>query len=227
VVIGVPVVTHCNLSCRGCCHYAPVALELYLDKGALLNDLSCLEGVTKVRFLGGEPALHPDLEGLIAVAESRGLDFEIVTNGTVYNPAIERRLDKARISVYPGVSRVYPEPYRASVRVPLWRSHRLSLVPGDGEANWTACTLRQHTECLQLSNGKLYQCPVCAYSPFLVSYFNVKSGLALVPSDVFDLYSGNCLEEWLVAPKDFCKYCVENEVSTWLQKTPELADWIV
>jgi radical SAM protein with 4Fe4S-binding SPASM domain len=46
-------------------------------------------------FTGGEPLLHPDLEAMIRYARRRGLEVNLVTNGTLADPARARSLARA------------------------------------------------------------------------------------------------------------------------------------
>ncbi len=46
-------------------------------------------------FTGGEPLLHPDLEAMIRHARRRGLEVNLVTNGTLADPARARSLARA------------------------------------------------------------------------------------------------------------------------------------
>lgn len=66
--LDVHVVDHCNLRCRGCIHFAPLAERRFLDEGDYARDLAMLSGVAGIEgyfravvLMGGEPLLHPRL----------------------------------------------------------------------------------------------------------------------------------------------------------------------
>ena len=66
--LDVHVVDHCNLRCRGCIHFAPLAERRFLDEGDYARDLAMLSGVAGIEgylravvLMSGEPLLHPRL----------------------------------------------------------------------------------------------------------------------------------------------------------------------
>lgn len=66
--LDVHVVDHCNLRCRGCIHFAPLAERRFLDEGDYARDLAMLSGVAGIEgyfravvLMGGEQLLHPRL----------------------------------------------------------------------------------------------------------------------------------------------------------------------
>src|ERR1700741_2602832 len=82
-----PVMAHiipirrCNLACTYCNEYddfsKPVAFEIMTER---LDRLAGL-GTTIVTFSGGDPLLHPELDGLISHVRSRGMLAGMITNG--------------------------------------------------------------------------------------------------------------------------------------------------
>ncbi|MFD5188155.1 radical SAM protein [Streptomyces sp. NPDC058357] len=75
---------------------AEFALALAAVRGALPT--------TEVHFTGGEPTLHPDLPGLIAIARRLGLTVGLTSNGeagaTVLPAAAAAGLDRINLSVF-------------------------------------------------------------------------------------------------------------------------------
>jgi MoaA/NifB/PqqE/SkfB family radical SAM enzyme len=77
----------CNLACNHCYADSHPGRDLL---GAMSQEdwLSVLNGAADmgccyVQFIGGEPLLHPAVEALARRARDRGMDVEILTNGTV------------------------------------------------------------------------------------------------------------------------------------------------
>ena len=69
---GVDLVDHCNLGCKHCDHFSPIASEYFSDISVLEKDFQRLSELTngkigECKFLGGEPLLHPDIIGAITV----------------------------------------------------------------------------------------------------------------------------------------------------------------
>ena len=68
----VHITEHCNLNCKGCYHFSPLAKEEYLDINEFERDLRriyelCGDNVERITLLGGEPLLHPDINRFIEV----------------------------------------------------------------------------------------------------------------------------------------------------------------
>ena len=80
--VHVAITADCNQRCVGCRYGrdfmtgSRLALPVVRD---LLDDMREL-GIWRVRFYGGEPLLHPDLEQMVAHAVARGLDPYVTTN---------------------------------------------------------------------------------------------------------------------------------------------------
>ena len=73
--IDVQVADHCNLGCRGCLHFAPIAEPRFLDLDGFerdLNELARIPGLggylTGLALMGGEPLLHPRLPEIVRMA---------------------------------------------------------------------------------------------------------------------------------------------------------------
>ena len=64
---------HCNLNCKGCFHFCPIADEKYPSVQSLENDFKRIYELAngkigRIYLLGGEPLLHPELIKIINVA---------------------------------------------------------------------------------------------------------------------------------------------------------------
>jgi MoaA/NifB/PqqE/SkfB family radical SAM enzyme len=91
------VVDHCNLNCRGCCAFAPLAKEYFVPLLDLERDCAKLADLTEgqiegIGVFGGEPLLYPDLPELFVLLRRnfpQGAVF-ILTNGTLLAKQPER-----------------------------------------------------------------------------------------------------------------------------------------
>ena len=78
---------HCNLNCRGCSHYCPLAPRQYADLSRYQSDMhrirQLFRNIHTIRLMGGEPLLHPDPASFViatrAVFPQARIRF--VTNG--------------------------------------------------------------------------------------------------------------------------------------------------
>jgi MoaA/NifB/PqqE/SkfB family radical SAM enzyme len=88
-------IRRCNLSCTYCNEYDkasnPVATESMNRRIDRLAEL----GTGIITFSGGEPTLHPDLDGLIGRVRLRGSIATLITNGYLLTPERIRRLNDA------------------------------------------------------------------------------------------------------------------------------------
>lgn len=99
--ISLAITSQCNLKCLGCRYgrdFMPGArLDLTAVKG-LIDDAAAL-GIRWIRFYGGEPLVHADLNSMISHATSRGVRPWINTNGSLLNGSKFRDLYGAGLRV--------------------------------------------------------------------------------------------------------------------------------
>ena len=72
----VDIVDHCNLNCKGCGHFSPLASKSFLDLETFENDLRRLNELLNgeiycFELMGGEALLHPQLEKFIEIESDR------------------------------------------------------------------------------------------------------------------------------------------------------------
>ncbi len=85
----------CNLACTYCNEFdavsEPVPAAVMLER---VDRLAAL-GATIITISGGEPLLHPDLDGIIRRIRSRGAIATLITNGYLLTPERIHRLNRA------------------------------------------------------------------------------------------------------------------------------------
>lgn len=88
--IDIPVVEHCNLCCKGCTAFSPIAEEEYLDYEQYCKDMERLAELTdhnlsQITYTGGEPLLHPKFGEMLRFAYQLFPDAEMsfLTNGVL------------------------------------------------------------------------------------------------------------------------------------------------
>lgn len=86
--LEVHITEHCNLNCRMCSHFSPLAPETYLSLDEYTRDLTRLKELYQndlfhFRILGGEPLLHPQILQFLRAAREIFEDtrIELLTNG--------------------------------------------------------------------------------------------------------------------------------------------------
>lgn len=79
---------HCNLNCRGCDHFCPLAKPAYTDLNVFQRDFKRLSELFhmeagEIHLLGGEPLLNPQVEEFCKIARKNfpKATINIITNG--------------------------------------------------------------------------------------------------------------------------------------------------
>jgi molybdenum cofactor biosynthesis enzyme MoaA len=80
-------VDHCNLNCRRCSHFAPLAEPHFVAPDDFERDMRRLSALFRnirvIRLMGGEPLLHPEAERFLSIARTAFplARIHLVTNG--------------------------------------------------------------------------------------------------------------------------------------------------
>jgi sulfatase maturation enzyme AslB (radical SAM superfamily) len=125
----------CNLKCEYCCSGAPFrsgieSKETLLDSFEKWSHKLC---PTKIRLLGGEPLLHPDLAEIVSAAHrywSQSL-IEIVTNGFLLPRLSDEVLQvfgKSNVHVFIS-QHMDTEDYRNALNLSIERLDRFHIPP--------------------------------------------------------------------------------------------------
>jgi MoaA/NifB/PqqE/SkfB family radical SAM enzyme len=246
---------HCNLKCKSCLHFSPLAQEVFQDINILERDCKRLAELTggyvaDICVLGGEPLLHPNITKCLDIARKYfPLNrIYIVTNGLLlqkqtdefWENCVKNNID-IEVSLYPvhldlGEIRKTAEKHGVKLgmrRAPssqtrTWLRQTLDL---EGKQNpgrsYKLCELANF--CIQLVNGKLYQCETTAFVKYFNSYFN--KHLEINEQDYVDIYKVKNLDEileFLHKPTPFCKYCKTKDVDfvKWESSKKDLNEWV-
>lgn len=182
---------HCNLRCSNCNHASPYSRREFASAESFERDavlLSKFLHADRLRILGGEPLLHPDLLRFVAIARKTGLADRIgvVTNGVLLSRQSDEfwsELDFVDVAVYPetesriDVDSLQRKAARHATRIIFGMKDvfRISLLdypienrPGLLRDIFKSCFMANY--CPTLKGGYLYRCSV---SPFLDTYLRV------------------------------------------------------
>jgi molybdenum cofactor biosynthesis enzyme MoaA len=249
------ILDHCNLRCKGCDHFAPIAEERFVSLDNIRKDLAqistILSGeVKRIGVMGGEPLLHPQLKEILI---STRLYFpntliQLVTNGLlllgqdeefwlicrgnniiIVNTKYPINLDYEAIKKTAAAHGVVFEHYGYTGITKF--SHKITLdIEGiqDPEKSFAECFHANRFPLLM--DGKLYSCPIAPN----VRHFNNKFGthMELEDRDFLDIYrvkKASELLNFLSSPKPFCRYCnVANRLygHKWERSKREMDEWI-
>lgn len=170
IQLEINIVDHCNLSCKGCNHGSPITPVNYVSLESVKRDLDGIKPfirAQKIRLIGGEPTLHPQIDDLLQICKDAQIanSVEINTNGTKLDKMSERFwqiLDFAFISAYPGIEQNYPQQYKHKV---LANKSNYFKYPFSSNPNtdidlvnniWSQCQIRDYV--YGVIEGYLFRC---------------------------------------------------------------------
>ncbi|MDR2097439.1 MAG: radical SAM protein [Spirochaetaceae bacterium] len=218
---------HCNLNCKGCDNFSPIAPKCFLDKETFEKDcarLSELSGgkLEDICFLGGEPLLHPEITGIIKIARKYfpKTSISILTNGILLLKMNDEFWDccrgnniKITITKYPvkiDIAAIKEVSQKAEVTLSVLyedggRSFIYKPLNLSGKSNkkdsFTSCW--HANRCIHLSNSRL-SCTAVSYIEILnKAIIEVGGGgdknqeFEVSENDYIDIYKAKSIDEIL------------------------------
>lgn len=227
------IVDHCNLNCKCCNHFSPLASPCFLSLEEFEKDMKRIAELTngnvgRIWLIGGEPLLHPNLVQFLYSARKFFPNTHITlnTNGTlllkqssefwggVRENKIELTLTKYPISIdYKLIDKKMQlenvkYSYTLSSLV-LKTTYHLPLAENselDSCKNYMQCW--HANECITVRNGRVYTCPIAAHAHYFNEYFNKNLYVGDENSiGLYEIETEKELLEFLKKPIPFCKYC--------------------
>jgi len=245
--IDIPIADHCNLSCKYCCTFSPIAEKTFVDVQQLSLDLHNLSKLTNgqiedIALIGGEPLLHPKLIEIMDVARKYFASGEIafVTNGTLLKKqpdefwnACKRNRIGIKITHYP-----IKLDFESLKNKAEKEDVSLAYVGGSGDnappiknmwkrpfdLNGTQDLehswkyCNEANYCIRLKDGKIYPCGTVQSVIHFNKYFN--TNMVVSKDDVLELDKVSNLDElltFLSTPRQFCRYCKRKDITTGLK----------
>lgn len=188
--LEVVVADHCNITCRQCNHASPIMKKWNATVEETERTLGLLAEVyhcKKLRLLGGEPLLNPDIVDLIRIAKCSGIGdvVQLTTNGMLLDRLPDEGwtdLDEIEISLY-AISKVSDakidelrrkgERFGTKVNVSRYPNFRMTFSTQRAESTglvediWSACKMANVWGCHAVRCDRLYRCPQSIYVPGL------------------------------------------------------------
>lgn len=247
--VEIHLVDYCNLNCRGCSHFSPVAKKWAADVNQYEKDMRRLTelfgNIKRIRLMGGEPLLHPQIESFVTLTRRYfpKSDIRVVTNGILL-PAMQDSFWKTcrsnsailDITIYPPLKD--KEQFLrnlANSKLVKTNVHFTSAFSalyndkGDSDVNQSFVTCRKWQYCPNLRQGRLYVCPVPAYA----HYFN-EAFESHIPEDGWLDIHAQGLSGWdvltmLEKATSACAYCMLGSerirAFPWSASTQSVKDW--
>jgi MoaA/NifB/PqqE/SkfB family radical SAM enzyme len=249
--VDINVVDHCNLKCKYCANFCPLAREKYMDVEEFDRDCARLASLSNgkikaIRLLGGEPLLHPRLIDVMAVTRRHFAlsEIDLVTNGILLLQMPEAFWEqcgacgiKVAISHYPiniNYAKIKSEAKKYGVKTEYGKKARgmykwlLDLDGGQDVKESYAYCFRAN-QCTVLQEGKIYLCSLMPWIHYFNEYF--EKDLKVSEGDYIDIYKVKEFEEileFLGKPVPFCKYCNTKKMvynKKWEISKKEITEW--
>jgi hypothetical protein len=244
---------HCNLNCKGCAHFCPVAEKKAYDVDVFERDSKRLSELTKrkvsyIELMGGEPLLNERIIDFMRIARYYfDGTIKIVTNGILLPKQKTEFWEACRdyrveivLSVYPikiDVEKIYDMADRYGVKITgrkedgseskLWYRYKMDLNGTQNAVqNFYSCSAANTY--IHLMDGKLTTCHAPLNSENFNHFFGNK--LHLSQADYIDIYKVKNLRQilkFLSKPIPYCRYCRPNssELTNWEVSKKDISEW--
>lgn len=248
----VHIADHCNLDCASCSHFSPLAEPCFCSFNNFSKDIARMKSifpgneVRRIRLLGGEPLLNPEICDFIRCTYETFPDAErsIVTNGIL----LKQQKDEFWQTVKSTGTSIYVSRYPISLDYVdlasfLQQKNVLYFIEKDSKncfrkdaldrdattnpwKNWLHCTLA--VRCSQLRDGRLYMCCKPAYVNILNTAFS--AGFDVTEKDYVDIYredARKAINKYLSKPIPFCRYCkmTRKTFVKWQKSEHKIKEW--
>lgn len=230
-------VEHCNLNCRSCSTFSPIAEETFASPDAFERDLIALNNiigdrVSQIHLLGGEPLLHKRADAFAVIARKvfPHARIDYTTNGILVRKMpdsfwnVLRTNDVAiKFTRYP-INVDYEEliayvkakgvhVFSAGGEKPIECFRRIPMNP-KGTFNMHGAYVQcPYVDCAQLRNGRLYRCPACGFSDILnkkMKEEGIQQQFSISSNDFIDLHTATSAHDifaFCSSATPFCSFC--------------------
>lgn len=247
----VHITEHCNLKCKSCDNFSPIAEEGYTDEETFDKELKRMSelfpNVWCIRLLGGEPLLNPNINFFMKTTRLYfpNPEIRVTTNATLLhkmNESFWKYCHDNNITIeytyYP--IHIDREKYKS-----LGKQYDVKIIGFNGSEaeekstyryaihntkdqdinyNFEHC-IRKH--CHTLKNGNIYLCTcppnICHFNKF----FN--KNLEVTTDDYINIYEHTAeeIDEYLSKPIPFCGYCniATGSWGEWSTSKLDISEW--
>lgn len=250
------IVDHCNLRCKGCDHFAPIAEEHVVPLDSIEKDLAQMSkilmgNVYMIGIMGGEPLLHPQLKEILIHARRSfpRTIIHLVTNGLLLLKQDDAFWETCREQSVSVVATKYPInldyetikktaaahqvkfEFHDSTGSVMKTSYKIPLdLQGRQNPRKSFMTCFHANSRALLMEGRLYPCTVAPN----VRHFNKKFGTHMELEDgdslsIFHVTEASEIFNFLSTPKPFCRYCDVGNRSfghKWERSKKAMEEWI-
>lgn len=237
--LDIDIVKHCNLNCKGCLHFSPLAEPWYInidkefEKWKQIPDF-IKRYFRKINIQGGEPLLHPNFKKIVLKVKEAFPDNDIVvtSNGILVNQDIidfcKQNNVYLLVSNYKLKKFKNKDVFKSGHGIGNWIKRPLN-TKGDSipEKEMNICN-KDSQRCFQLVGTNIYVCHFEHRIELLNKYFNlnIPQGNGI---DVSKISSIDEFIKWKNTTKEICKYCSisKNKYTNWELSKKDINEWIV
>jgi organic radical activating enzyme len=217
---------HCNLNCKGCAHFSPLADKWFINLKNLDRDMKRLAqlfyNIEVIKLLGGEPLLHPEVNEIISITRfyMPTADIRCATNGLLLEGmdvkfwlACQKEkitIDIARYAVPLDITKIkkLAKNYKVNFTIRnVKQFYAFYNKKYDSNPFVAMKNCRAHWYCPLLRNGFIYPCCL----PALAHYFNREFHTNLSTEGGIDIHDraidGVDILEFLDRPISHCRNC--------------------
>lgn len=227
---------HCNLNCKGCDHFSPLAKPSFTDYDSFSKDIERMSelfnGEAKsIHILGGEPLLNKNVCKFIEKTRksfpNKDLtEIRVISNGILVNDMPDEFWETLHnnhtilsVTKYPlklnyelmkekaQKFKVHFEFYDNTDKEQIWYNIKMQEKgKNDPKKSFYKCFLANN--CVMLKNGKIYTCTLIPNIDHFNKHFN--KNIKASEEDSIDIYKAKNKEEifdFLSKPTPFCRYC--------------------
>lgn len=247
------VADHCNLNCAGCSHFSPLAKSWLVDPEDFEKEwkevADCGLEIARIRILGGEPLLHPELGYMLKCVRCLfpSCDINVVTNGILLKkrkdellPIFIRNNISLTISCYPGLNLDYQELLRGFPKVEMYDKAGFWNISLHENADYPkecfySCFSASMAKCNFLKDGRIYPCCVIPNLPHFFNYFEETGAMDLSKISIESAgitvkdHTPEEIEKFVNTPNDFCAHCNVRraiEAHPWKRTEYKINEWM-
>ena len=247
---------HCNLNCKACDNFAPLAEPEFVDLKQLQNDLARLGELFEhkcdyIELTGGEPLLNPNLIEIIKLARDAFpyCNIRVFSNGILLAQQNDEFWKACRdynvhiiVSAYPiniNIDAIKAKTASYGINFQwAWgekegeRSDSFEIRPvnlkGNSNIKMNFASCFRANNCVYLHDGRLYTCSFVVNVRHFNKYF--KQNIPVTEADSINIYddiTGDEILSRLAEPIPICRYCdLHARRIKWSVSKRELSEWI-
>lgn len=236
--LEINLIDNCNLKCVGCTHFSSIykaeSILQYMQFVGELKQIRKIGKFVRIRLLGGEPLMVPELGQYITIARELfpETDIEIVTNGLLIPRLTKELLEMMRMC---RISMVIT-PYKPTMQLKdqiretldsheIWWNFDGDMITEfsrqftleNSHNGYEASKKCISSGCLFLRNGKIYKCPIAGLANDFMNFYHLQTvpetGISIY-DDIQKVYKE--IKKCAKTPTAICNYCSEEvEMIPW------------